>query len=91
MLSEEDLCLRGAQADFQAAGHRETRVSDLHAMCSQIEEMLQSIALGLCQLTEVLHAIKSRVDDIETWVQVQQRQQDECVEQRSPVHAAAAR
>ncbi len=72
MSSDVDLFVRGAQADFKAAGHRGACTSDLHTICLQIEDMVQSIALGLNQLTEVLCLMKERVDHIESWIQAQQ-------------------
>jgi hypothetical protein len=81
MASDEDLWFRGAQADFQAVGHKGPRIAELQTMCLQIEDMVQSIALGLTGITEVLRAMKTRVDHIERWVQVQQAQQDQSVEQ----------
>jgi len=90
MPSETDLCVRGAQADFEAAGHRGACVSDLHSMCCQIEDMLQSIALGLSQLTQALQVTENRIDRIETWVQAQQTHRDQSVEQESAVPCGVA-
>lgn len=90
MLSDADLWVRGAQADFQAVVHKGACISDLQTMCCQIEDMVQSIALGLNELTEVLRVMKNRLDHIETWVQAQQTHQDQSVEQESTVHFAVA-
>jgi hypothetical protein len=65
MPNDEDLWVRCAQADFQSAGHKGANLSDLHSMCVQIEDMVQSIALGLNELTEVLRSMKNRIDHIE--------------------------
>lgn len=88
MASDEDLWLRAAQADFQAVAHKGACVSDLQTMCSQIEDGIQSIALGLTELTEVLRVMKNRVDHIENCVQVQQAHQDQSVGQAAPAHFA---
>ena len=90
MPSDADLWVRGAQADFQAVGHKGACISDLQTMCCQIEEMVQSIALGLNGLTEVLRVMKNHVDHIETWVQAQETHQDQSVEQEAPAHFAVA-
>jgi hypothetical protein len=72
MSKEVELWVRSAQADFQSAGHRGASFSDLHTMCLQIEDMVQSIALGLNELTQVMCLIKDQIDHIETSVQAQQ-------------------
>ena len=90
MPSDADLWVRGAQADFQAVGHKSACKSDLQTMCCQIEDMVQSIALGLNELTEVLRVMKNHVDHIEAWVQSQETHQDQSVEHESPVHFAVA-
>ena len=87
MPSDADLWMRGAQADFEAVGHKGACESDPQTMCCQIEGMLQSIALGLNQLTEVLRDIKYRVDHIEAWVRAQQTYQDQHDEQEYSAHS----
>ncbi len=91
MPSDADLWVRGAQADFQAAGHKGACISDPQTMCWQIEDMVQSIALGLNELTEVLRVMQIRLDHIEAWVQAQQElQRDQSVQQESAAHFAIA-
>jgi len=77
MPNDVDLWVRSAQADFQAASHQGARISDLYAMNGQIEEMLQSVALGLNELTEALRLMSNRIDHIESWVQAQQTLQQQ--------------
>ena len=72
MPCDTDLLVRGAQADFQAAAHKGACTPDLHTMWLQIETMIQSIALGLNQLAQVLCVMKDRIDHIESWIQAQQ-------------------
>lgn len=72
MSNEVEPWLRSAQADFQAAGHKGASYSELHTMCLQIEDMVQSIALGLNELTQVLVLLKDQIDHVERMVQAQQ-------------------
>ncbi len=71
MPNDVDLWLRSAQADFQTVGHQGACISDLYTMCRQLEDMVQSIALGLHGLTEVLRSMNQRIDNIDNWVQAQ--------------------
>ncbi len=93
MSSDVDLLVRGAKADFQAAGHKPACASDLHTMCWQIEDMVQSIALGLNGLTEVLCVMKERIDQIEVWMNARQTAQSEQAVQseHSNAHCLSAR
>lgn len=92
MPNEVDLWVRGAKADFQAAIHRGACISDLPSMCSQIEDMVQSIALGLNGLAETLQLMSDRIDQIDRWVQTQQAlQQDQPMQQKSRAQCAAVR
>ena len=72
MPNNVDLLVRGAKADFQAAVHQGACISDVPSMCSQIEDMIQSIALGLNGLTDALRSMSDRIDHIESWIQAQQ-------------------
>jgi hypothetical protein len=65
MTKEVEPWVRSAQADFQAAGHRGASLADLHTMCLQIEDMVQSIALGLNEMTQVLCSLKDQIDRME--------------------------
>lgn len=79
--------LRSARADFEAAGHKGASVCDVHTMCLQIEDMVQSIALGLNGLTEVLSSMKDQIDHVESVIQAQQPRQT-AVEQNSRARCA---
>jgi hypothetical protein len=76
-----DLWVSAAKADFQAAAHQGARaadfkcgvhhgacIADLPLICTQIEEMVQSIALGLNELTEALEVMNKRINEIEKCV-----------------------
>lgn len=75
MPNDVDLWVSSAKADFEAAVHQGSRISDLHSACTQIEDMLQSIALGLNELTEAVLSLSKRLDHIDGWVQAQQTPQ----------------
>jgi hypothetical protein len=91
-----DLWVSSAKADFQAAAHQGAKahlkcavhegasIADLPVVCCQIEDMLQSIALGLNELTEALQLMNTRIDEIDEWVHTQQvAQESQLEEQRS--------
>ncbi len=91
MRKEEDLWVRSAQADFTAAGHKGACLSDLHTMCLQIEDMVQSIALGLNELTEVMRLMRERIAHIENWIQAQETTRQSRPAQVAGVGRAIAR
>ena len=75
----------GAKKDFEWAVHYGACIADLPLVCCQIEDMVQSIALGLNELTEALQAMNNRIDEIDEWVHAQQAaQESQRTEQRSP-------
>ena len=89
MPKDADLWMRSARADFDAASHRSGHISDAPSI-SQIEDMVQSIALGLKGLTEVIHSLSKRVDRIDAWVQTQQALQEDGSTRQSRAQAAIA-
>ena len=75
----------GAKADFKCAVHHGACIADLPLVCCQIEDMVQSIALGLNELTEALQMMNNRINEIDDWVHAQQAAQEgQRREQRSP-------
>ena len=75
----------GAKADFKCAVHHGACIADLPLVCCQIEDMVQSIALGLNELTEALQLMNNRINEIDEWVHAQQvAQEAQRTEQRSP-------
>ncbi len=86
MSKEVDQWVRSAQADFKAAGHKGACPCDLETMCLQIEDMVQSIALGLSELTEVVRLTKNRIEHIEGWIEAQ-----ESAQENRPAQVASAR
>ncbi len=89
-----DLWLRSAQADFQAAAHQGAADhSDPQPIRSRLEDMVQSIALGMNEFTEVLRAMNNRISHIETLVQAQEMflQQDRSAQQESRARCAVVR
>jgi hypothetical protein len=75
----------GAKADFKRAVHHGACIADLPLVCCQIEDMVQSIALGLNELTEALQVMNNRINEIDECVHAQQAaQEDQRTEQRSP-------
>jgi hypothetical protein len=75
----------GAKADFKCAVHHGACIADLPLVCCQIEDMVQSIALGLNELTEALQMMNNRINEIDEWVHAQQAAQEgQRTEQRSP-------
>jgi len=81
MSDEVGLWVSSAKADFQSAVHEGAKtagiqtaihhgasISDLPLICSQIEDMVQSIALGLNELSEALLLMNSRIDRIDQWI-----------------------
>ena len=87
MSKEGEPWVRSAQADFESAGHKGASFSDLHTMCLQIEDMVQSIALGLKGLTEVLSSMKDQIDHIENIIQAQQSTLKPEEQASSPLYA----
>ncbi|MGA3019556.1 MAG: hypothetical protein ABSF62_20725 [Bryobacteraceae bacterium] len=92
-----DLWVSSAEADFQAAAHEGAKtdfkcavhygacIADLPLVCCRIEDMVQSIALGLNELTEALRLMNNRIDEIDEWVHAQQAAQEgQRTEQPSP-------
>jgi hypothetical protein len=83
-----DLWVSSAKADFQAAAHQAAKadfkcgvhegacISDLPLVCCRIEDMVQSIALGLNELTEALQLMNNRINEIDEWVHAQQAAQE---------------
>ena len=79
-----DLWVESAKADFQSAAHEGSItdikcavhhgacIADLPVVCCRIEEMVQSIALGLNELTEALKMMNKRIDEIDDWVHAQE-------------------
>ena len=65
----------GAKADFKCAVHHGACIADLPLVCCQIEDMVQSIALGLNELTEALQLMNNRINEIDEWVHAQQAAQ----------------
>ena len=63
---------KGAKADFKCAAHRGACIADLPLVCCQTEDMVQSIALGLNELTEALQLMNNRINEIDQWVRAQQ-------------------
>jgi len=75
----------GAKTDFKYAVHHGACIADLPLMCGQIQDMVQSIALGLNELTEALKLVNNRIDEIGEWVHAQQAAQEgQPTEERSP-------
>jgi len=62
----------GAKADFKCAVHHGACIADLPMVCCQIEDMVQSIALGLNELTAALQLMNNRINEIDEWVHAQQ-------------------
>ena len=92
MARDVDLWLTSAKADFQAAVHQSACISDIPSMCSQIENMVQSIALGLNECTEALQSMSNRLDRIESIIQtLQTPQQTRFSQQESRAEYAVAR
>ena len=89
MPNNVELWLSSAQADFQAAGHQNVRISDVPAMCGQIEDMVQSIALGLKGLTGAMLAMNSRINEIDNWVRAQQKERGSADISPAPAHATS--
>src|ERR1022692_2155092 len=63
----------GAKADFKCAVHHGACIADLPLVCCQIEDMVQSLALGLNDLTAALQMMNNRIMMCEEWVHAQQR------------------
>ncbi len=76
--------MRGARADFQTAAHEGAKVdfkfavhhgvsfADLPVICCQLQDMVQSIALGLNELTGALEVMNQRLDEIAKRVDARQ-------------------
>jgi hypothetical protein len=89
MSSSVDLWVSSAKLDFQSAIHEGVKTADLQTavhhgvcfadlpvMCCQIEDMVQSVALGLNELSEALLLINQRLDQIDARLRAQSPARD---------------